>query len=403
MSRIRVQNFGPIKKNDQWIEIGKVTLFTGNQGSGKSTIAKLISTFAWIEKSLVRGDHDMRFFERKSKFRNTFLKYHRIQNYLNADTDIEYIGTSYTFRFRNNALTIEQTPSLDPMELPQIMYVPAERNFLSYIESFKELKVASPSLREFKDEYKNAKKNIRGPYELPIDGTGLEYDRQNDILHLRGRDYKLRISEASSGFQSLVPLYIVSMNLAKSILDGADHTDMTEEERERYKKLVSEIYGNKRLSDEQRVAAINALSDRFKKTHFINIVEEPEQNLFPTSQWEMLGSLLGMNNMSSGNKLIMTTHSPYILNYLTVFVKAHNICKNGISDVIKQKINSIVPMQSMVAPETLSVYELDERNGTYSRLETYKGMPSDENYLNNSLADSNEKFAKLLDLEDLCR
>lgn len=60
-------------------------------------------------------------------------------------------------------------------------------------------------------------------------------------------------------------------------------------------------------------------------------------------------------------------------------------------------------MQSMVAPETLSVYELDERNGTYSRLETYKGMPSDENYLNNSLADSNEKFAKLLDLEDLCR
>lgn len=403
MSRIRVQNFGPIKENAQWIEVGKVTLLIGNQGSGKSTIAKLISTFAWMEKSLVRGDHDTKFFERKSKFKNSFLTYHRIQNYITADTDIEYVGTSYTFRFRNNVLCVEQTQLPDTTELPQIMYVPAERNFLTYIESFKELKVASPSLREFKDEYKNAQKNIRGSYGLPIDGAGLEYDRQNDILHVRGRDYKLRISEASSGYQSLVPLYIVSMNLAKSILHRTDNADMTEEERVRYKRLIAEIYDNKRLSEEQRRTAINALSDRFTKTHFINIVEEPEQNLFPTSQWEMLGSLLDINNMSSGNKLIMTTHSPYIINFLTIFVKAYNLCRNGIPDGVKQQINSIVPLQSVVDPETLYVYELDEVNGTYSRLETYKGMPSDENYLNNSLADSNDKFAKLLDLEDLCR
>lgn len=403
MSRIRVQNFGPIKENAQWIEVGKVTLLIGNQGSGKSTIAKLISTFVWMEKSLVRGDHDTKFFERKSKFKNSFLTYHRIQNYITADTDIEYVGTSYTFRFRNNGLCVEQTQLPDTTELPQIMYVPAERNFLTYIESFKELKVASPSLREFKDEYKNAQKNIRGSYDLPIDGAGLEYDRQNDILHVRGRDYKLRISEASSGYQSLVPLYIVSMNLAKSILHRTDNADMTEEERVRYKRLIAEIYDNKRLSEEQRRTAINALSDRFTKTHFINIVEEPEQNLFPTSQWKMLGSLLDINNMSSGNKLIMTTHSPYIINFLTIFVKAYNLCRNGISDGVKQQINSIVPLQSVVDPETLYVYELDEVNGTYSRLETYKGMPSDENYLNNSLADSNDKFAKLLDLEDLCR
>ncbi|MDE6634809.1 MAG: ATP-binding protein, partial [Bacteroidaceae bacterium] len=342
MSRIRVQNFGPIKENAQWIEVGKVTLFIGNQGSGKSTIAKLISTFAWMEKSLVRGDHDTKFFERKSKFKNTFLTYHRIQNYINAETDIEYVGTSYIFRFRNNALCVEQTQLSPATELPQIMYVPAERNFLTYIESFKELKVASPSLREFKDEYKNAQKNIRGSYELPIDGAGLEYDRQNDILHVRGRDYKLRISEASSGYQSLVPLYIVSMNLAKSILHRADNADMTEEERVRYKRLIAEIYDNKRLSEEQRRTAINALSDRFTKTHFINIVEEPEQNLFPTSQWEMLGSLLDINNMSSGNQLIMTTHSPYIINYLTIFVKAYNLCRGGVPENVKQQINSIV-------------------------------------------------------------
>ena len=43
MSKIRVKNFGPIKggyqENDGWLDVKKVTLFIGNQGSGKSTIA----------------------------------------------------------------------------------------------------------------------------------------------------------------------------------------------------------------------------------------------------------------------------------------------------------------------------------------------------------------------------
>ena len=51
MSRIKIQDFGPIKKgcleNDGWIDLKKVTVFIGNQGSGKSTVAKLISTFIW--------------------------------------------------------------------------------------------------------------------------------------------------------------------------------------------------------------------------------------------------------------------------------------------------------------------------------------------------------------------
>ena len=52
MGKIKIKNFGPIKEgyqdNDGWIDIKKVTVFIGNQGSGKSTVAKLISTFVWI-------------------------------------------------------------------------------------------------------------------------------------------------------------------------------------------------------------------------------------------------------------------------------------------------------------------------------------------------------------------
>lgn len=74
MSRIRINNFSPIKEgytdNDGWIDIKKVTVFIGNQGSGKSTVAKLISTFTWIEKALVRVDYSKKWFERKNKLKN---------------------------------------------------------------------------------------------------------------------------------------------------------------------------------------------------------------------------------------------------------------------------------------------------------------------------------------------
>ena len=56
--RLRLNNFGPIgpglSDNNGWIDFKRVTVFIGNQGSGKSTVAKLFSTFSWVEKALVR-------------------------------------------------------------------------------------------------------------------------------------------------------------------------------------------------------------------------------------------------------------------------------------------------------------------------------------------------------------
>jgi predicted ATPase len=84
MSRIKIKHFGPIKEgcqdDDGWIEVKKVTVFVGNQGSAKSTVAKLISTLTWIEKVLVRGDFQKKWFKPKNKFKNQYLNYHRLEN-----------------------------------------------------------------------------------------------------------------------------------------------------------------------------------------------------------------------------------------------------------------------------------------------------------------------------------
>jgi hypothetical protein len=156
-----------------------------------------------------------------------------------------------------------------------------------------------------------------------------------------------------------------------------------------------------------RLSAIDILSSLTKNDCFVNIVEEPEQNLFPTSQWEILKSLLEFNNLNSENKLIMTTHSPYIINYLTLAIKADMIFQKLISGSLQgeliSKLNNTVPIKSKVNSSDVVIYELNETNGTIHILGNYRGLPSDENYLNSMMEESNNIFAELLQIEDLCQ
>lgn len=408
MSKIKIKNFGPIKDGHQdnggWIDIKKVTVFIGNQGSGKSTVAKLISTFTWIEKALVRGDYNKKWFERKNKLKNQYLNYHRLENYFKINgvdhSIIEYKGDAFNINYENGSLFIEEVNNKS-YQLPQIMYVPAERNFITYVKTPKELKLSSASLKEFLTEFDNAKEDLKGLFKLPINNTEVEYDKLNDTLNLKGEGYKVKLSEASSGFQSLVPLYLVSNYLAHSVKKQSESNKepMSSEEMQRFKKGVEDIWSNDNLTDEQKRIALSVLSAKFNKTAFINIVEEPEQNLFPTSQQKMLFSLLEFNNINKGNKLIITTHSPYLINYLSLAVKA-NYLKSKIKDEAKkEKLNSIIPIKSTINSDDLAIYELNESDGSIKKLETQNGLPSDENELNERLDENNELFAQLLEIQ----
>lgn len=412
MSRIKIKNFGPIKNgceaNEGWIDIKKVTCFIGNQGSGKSTVAKLISTFTWIEKALVRGDYNKKWFERKNKLKNQYLNYHRLENYFKVNgaekTVIEYEGDAFSIVFENGSLVISEVQNKE-YPLPQIMYVPAERNFITYVKTPKELKLSSESLKEFLTEFDNAKNEMKGFESLPINNVGVEYDRLNDTLNLKGEGYKVKLTEASSGFQSLVPLYLVSSYLANSVKKQSETNKetMSSEELQRFKKGVEDIWNNNSLTDEQKRVALSVLSSKFNKTAFINIVEEPEQNLFPTSQWQMLQSLLKCNSMNKGNKLIVTTHSPYIINYLSIAIQGEylerEIKKSVNKDVLLPKLYSLIPKESLIAASNVAVYQLDEKDGSVKKLETIDGIPSDKNYLNDTLVESNLLFDSLLEIE----
>ncbi|MBP7679381.1 MAG: ATP-binding protein [Bacteroidales bacterium] len=417
MSKIRIKNFGPIKEglieNDGWIDIKKVTVFIGNQGSGKSTVAKLISTFTWIEKALTRGDYDEKWFTRKNKLQNQYLTYHRIENYFSRyekidKTEIEYHGESYKISYKAGTLNISSVRN-KPYALPQIMYVPAERNFISNVKKPKALNLTSDSLVEFVTEFDNAKNELKSPLPLPINGVEVEYNKLNDVVYIKGNDYRIKLTEASSGLQSLVPLYLVSRYLSQSVKNQSENSKelMTSEQRERFRKMTQIIIENQDLTNEQKRIALSQEAKKFNKTAYINIVEEPEQNLFPSSQWQILKSLLEFNNMNQGNKLVMTTHSPYIIGFLSIANQGAyllNKIKNSQNqDINLNKLEKVIPIDSIVPNSDTIIYQLNENEGTISKLPIPEGIPSDKHYLNQSLRKGNEMFDSLLSIEqELC-
>lgn len=406
MALIRIKNFGPIREgllqNDGFIEIKKVTVFMGNQGSGKSTIAKLISTLSWLEKALVKGQIK----EKEISTVKQFIKhceYQNISEYFKSNSEIEYKGHTLRFLLKENTLTIKTEQSND-FFLPKIMYVPSDRNLISAVRNVRNLKGLPGTLYTFSDEFLKAVERLKTSIELPINGVSYEYQKLNDLSLIVGDDYKIRLANASSGFQSLVPLYIVSKYLSESIgkkensIYHQSTVDYSLEDEDRVRKEIELIMDNPNLSDKVKITILERLSLKDSYSSFLNIVEEPEQNLYPTSQRSILNHLLHFNNIIKKNQLVITTHSPYFINYLTLAVKAYSIYQRSDEDM-ESKIAEIVPLDSLLNPKELIIYELDEFKGEIKILENYKGIPSDENRLNLELEEFNFLYSKLLNVQ----
>lgn len=408
MSRIKIKNFGPIREgfvdNDGWMDVNKVTVMIGDQGSGKSTVAKLVSTLSWIEKDLFRSDGSTLRFRKQERIFKKYLEYHRIESYLKKNTEIKYEGKAYRINYiPGKPLDIQKLK--EEYTLPKITYFPAERNFVSSVKksrSGQKLTLWSQSLQEFKETFQEAKESFKEKesFHLPISNVDLEYNKLNDVLYVKGPDYKIQLADSASGFQSFVPLFVVA-NYVSKLLEKEQ--EMDEQQRDTFKKESAKILSDKTYTEEQKRILLSNLAAQFNIKRTLNIIEEPEQNLFPTSQQGMLYKLLEFNNKSKENQLIITTHSPYVINFLMLAIKASEIERKAKANKdVKSKIYEIVPEKATTPLNSVTIYELNEVDGTITKLEQSTGLPSNEHYLNNILGETNILFSKLMEIEDLC-
>ena len=272
---------------------------------------------------------------------------------------IVYLGES--------KLHVERVTSSEPVSIPKIMYVPSERNFISVLPKPSLISELPESFASFLDEYNQARKDLNGDLELPINDVFFSYDRLNDISWVKRYNNKTRLSQAASGFQSLIPLFLVSIYLAeqyaskkqsmgKNITSGINSkTGLSNEDLTRIRSEMQELLA-KKPKDTRLVNMFNSLLASRIPSYFINIVEEPEQNLFPDTQIRVLFSLLSYRNLNEKNKLIITTHSPYLLNAVSLAVASGNVYnKQNLSS--NQKELEVLFLKSYYRSEQLRIYQ----------------------------------------------
>lgn len=240
---LTIHQFGPISDAD--VVFDKYTVLIGKQGSGKSTVAKLYSLFTWMEKGLARRVTSEKYITQYSRFQKIYCAYHRLESYFKIETVIRFYGLHYNFFYENEKFRVEEKGLPDSYKVAKVMYVPAERNFLSTADDTDSLKSLPESLETLLEEFGKAKNAFKTGYRLPFDDTDFEYDALNKISWIKGNNYKIRLSAASSGYQSVLPLSLITRFLSDLVLDNTSKEDLSIKEKKQIEKEVNKVMDDK--------------------------------------------------------------------------------------------------------------------------------------------------------------
>lgn len=390
--KLEIKNVGPIKAVE--FDINKVNLFIGPQGSGKSTIAKIISFCFWLEKNSILHqsiDHIDGDF-----FKENLLVFHKLDNYISKDSLIKYSGNVISFEYKRNEVVFVKKESLfDDAVVSKIAYVPAERVIAS-IPEIQSVSFPNHCLRNFLFEWFSVRNKYTPKNKLDISNLGVSYyfdsDSKKDVLVLENNK-EVILQESSSGMQAAVPLYILLDYFTKWIYSHAEDVSFNKKDlissalvkrffRSKDKKKPSFFdklnFSDKDLKDMmpnlldismslKGALGGNTFLDKFLElneklgvSHFSNIViEEPELNLFPATQVSLVYDILKSIKHDRDN-IVITTHSPYILYALNNCMQAYFADEKDSKTVKALMTELSFGKESFIDPKVVSVWELEK-------------------------------------------
>lgn len=383
MNRIKIHNFGPVKDVD--IELSKLMVFIGPQGSGKSTIAKLLTIFSdvlwWrmvsendnplsefkkmgIDKYFshdttfdyigVGGEH---LFYKDSKFSISINDYsnERTNQWINdliastTENRLQMMGVDVKDYYTNKSA--EEYRKFMRTYLKMICYIPAERNLAAALSSSLANIILSNTplpntLLEYISLFERAK-NHYPTYDASFLGIKYNKDKGTDCISLTGyNDKSIPLEACSSGIQSALPMLMV-MDYARE----------------------------------------DNCFDTF-------IIEEPEQNLFPINQREIMNRLVSLTHKINCRSVIINTHSPYLLSALNVSMLAAKLSN---MDYDNETIDSIVSSQYRIDGSEVSAFALGDDTYCKSIIDDNTGLIS-VNYLDVVSDSISSDFNKLYQL-----
>lgn len=365
MIKLKIKNFGPIingyenLQTDDFFDVSKCSVFIGEQGTGKSTIAKLISTLLWLEKDIVQKRRDFTQFKTEDFIK--LCKNQKINGYFKTETYICYQSYIFNFEYKESKFSITQKKDLSKYNGKKIMYIPSERNLISVLEDVDEISGLPYTLQSTYEEFIKASKKLgEKKKKLPLNGFEYSYNKaiNTGFIEDINNNSMVKLSASSSGLQSFAPLFLISDYLSKSVTeDFFDKiANFSSKEKEYAKELIKshfpELFEDKAeqvIEKFERAISVGLNSDFTESekiilmSHlssilnicFANIVEELEQNLYPSSQIEVTKFLISCLNENVRNSLLITTHSPFVLSTLNNLLYASKINSKQIENQYK--------------------------------------------------------------------
>lgn len=414
MRRLVIRNVGPIKSVD--ICLNKVNAFIGPQGSGKSTIAKIISFCSWLEKAneathRAAGDGMIK----------RLGSFHHMEEYFSDKSVILYEGDNVVFAYNwkeQEAIPLSDfrgeynVEHLHEKEVlfytvnkvvnPKVVYIPAERNFVSAVPTLKNYSDKNDNLQSFVNDWFDAKRQYTKEKPMPVTnlGLGYYYNQGLDLDYLTlGADGVIPLTSASSGFQSIVPLAVLVKWLSSGIYE--ENKPFSPAENERVRNILAHLTGSTNDNEEELIERLRGFIQGRVYSHTQFIVEEPEQNLFPQTQMDLLYHLISEINHGRNHRLVLTTHSPYVLYALNNCMMAY-LVKDRIDDETASKIDST---KYTLNPEDVSVWSIkdgylrNEKNEPHKTIQDERGLIR-KNYFNEVMRQVMSDFNKLLEFDD---
>lgn len=397
MVHLRIRHIGPIK--DAELTLNRLNVFIGPQSSGKSTIAKIISYCSWVEKDIATHLSFSKY-TKGTYFMDGLISFHKMVGYfqnrdgsLNDKAYIQYNSDVINIIYAQGETKIEWVDMYAYVR-SKISYIPAERNMI-LLPEMEKMELFDNNIRSFLFDWFNARKIHSGNNSLQILSMPVQFYYDPNLgnrIKENSDKYDIGLDNASSGLQSLVPLITMIEYLTNWIY--SHDTELSYKEKqyrdsvnttiliEKLLKPFSEEKGLKSEDGIQLVKQITKLAEKKDKTtiSLLNnwrrimgnlfktqrsnlIIEEPEENLFPSTQVDLIYYLLDRCfNSNRPNVLTLTTHSPYILYALNNCMLASLILEK-MDDTSKDALRC---KKSAIKPNYVSIYRITEEGSIVS-------------------------------------
>ena len=321
---IIIKNFGPLKEVEI-DDIKPLTVFIGKSAGGKSIIMKVIVLMRYIYKMVNIRSYLKNAKITRSPFKLRFnsLLHDGLKGMITAQTEIYYTveinGNKYTLKYTNRGLQsdinipdkdliffkeayVSGMRSLIPIWASKAVSVKGENLGFFFHETFNDFNDATDVIKEQKLEYLNLIMKVRKSGNRPKLFT-IE-SLQNDAV-------PIELRYASSGIQTSAPLVAIVHYFAQefSFKDAFQRS------------VLNYLYKQDLLT--KFTPGIN----RNKLGKYVHIhIEEVELSLAPEDQRAFMSNLVEevfhKNKKDRKLGLMVSTHSPYIVNHLNVLLRA---------------------------------------------------------------------------------